>query len=206
VKATLPDVKGYVRVRAAERFPSLTRTSLLMLNGPFSETEAAGAGELSLIPPSMFGPPELIHTDMKETDTPALLWLEDGRVLWVPWNLGALYYRLSLPSHAGLFRDLLSRMLDKGRQLETDAHPLVEMTLMRQRGRTLLHLINLSGHSQTAYFPPLSMPAIRVLLEENFKSARALRSGRKLAVKRAVGRAEVVLPGLGDYELVVLEK
>ena len=97
-------------------------------------------------------------------------------------------------------------MLPKGRQLETDAHALVEMTLMRQRGRTLLHLINLSGHSQTGYFPPLATPAIRVRLEGDFKSAHALRSNRKPAIKRVAGRTELVLPGLRDYELVVLEK
>ena len=169
-------------------------------------TFGPGPGELSLIPPSMFGPPELIHTDMKETDILALLWQEGGRVAWVPWNLGAMYYRLSLPSHAGFFQDLLDRMLHKGRQLKTDAHPLVEMTLMRQGERTLLHLINLSGHFQTAYFAPLATPAIRVLLEGDFRSARALRSGRKAAVKRMEGRTEIMLPGFGDYELVVLEK
>ena len=206
VQSTLPNAQGYVRVRAGELFPSLKRTTLLMLNGPFTETAPSGTAELTLVPPSMFGPPELIHTDMAETDIPALQWLESGRVAWLPWNLGALYHRMSLPAHAGLFRDLLNRLLPKGRQLVSDAHPLVEMTLMRQGGRMLLHLINLSGHSQTAYFPPLPTTAIRVSLEGEFGSARALRSGRKPAVRRAAGRTEFVLLELRDYELVVLER
>jgi len=143
---------------------------------------------------------------MKETDTPALLWMANKRVAWVPWNLGALYYRLSLPSHAGLFRDLLNRMLPRGRQLETDAHPLVEMALMQQPGRLLLHMINLTGHSQTAYFAPLPTGSIKLRLAGGFKSARALRSGGKPALKQAGGRTELVLSGLRDYELVILEK
>jgi hypothetical protein len=204
--STLPDMQGYARIRKPEQFPSLKRTTILMLDGPFTETTAAEPAELTLIPPSMFGPPELIHTDMRETDTPALLWMESGRVAWVPWNLGALYYRLSLPSHAGLFRDLLNRMLPRGRQLETDAHPLVEMALMQQPGRLLLHMINLTGHSQTAYFAPLSTGSIKLRLEGGFKSARALRSGEKPALKQAGGRTELVLSGLRDYELVILEK
>jgi hypothetical protein len=53
-------------------------------------------------------------------------------------------------------------MREPKRQLRTSAHPLVEMTLMRQANRTLLHLVNLSGHSDTAYFDPLPMSGIRV--------------------------------------------
>ena len=178
---------------------------LLMLDGPFTEATAASNAELTLIPPSMFGPPELIHMDMKETDTPALLWLEGGKVAWLPWNLGALYYRLSLPAHAGLFRDLVNRLLPKGRQLETDAHPLIEMTLMRQPGRTLLHLINLSGHSQTGYFAPLPTGPIQIRLEGNFKTVRLLRSGLPPSLQQVGGRSEIGLPRLQDYELIVLE-
>jgi hypothetical protein len=206
VGATFADVKGYVRIRAPQEFPSLKQTTILMLDGPFTEMKVAEPAELTLIPPSMFGPPEFIHMDIRETHTPALLWREEGRVAWVPWNLGALYYRLSLPAHAGLFRDLLNRMLPKGRQLETDAHPLVEMALMQQPGRILLHLINLSGHSQTAYFAPLSTAPIKLRLDGSFKSARMLRSGERPVLKQADGRTEMVLSELRDYELVVLEK
>ena len=72
---------------------------------------------------------------MKDTDTPALAAVRAGKGImeWLPWNLGALYYRHSLPAHAGLFRDLVDRLAPR-RQIRTDAHPLVEMTLMRQGG------------------------------------------------------------------------
>ena len=79
-----------------------------------------------------------------------------------------MYYRHSLPAHAGLFRDVVDR-LNPRRQLRTDAHPLVEMTLMRQGGRTLLHLINLSGHSQTGYFPPVPMRDIHIEVAGEFQ-------------------------------------
>lgn len=57
-----------------------------------------------------------------------------------------MYYHLSLPVHA-----VLDRSLQPRRQIETSTHPLFEMLLMEQqeKRRTLLHLINLSGHSQT---------------------------------------------------------
>ena len=116
VVRTASDVKGYVRVRDHAAFPSLKDSDLLMVNGPFTETGAAGAPVLTLIPPSMIGPPELIHIDMKDTDDAGdgREGLGQGRVVWLPWDLGALYYRQSLPAHAGLFRD--SWNLTAGRQ------------------------------------------------------------------------------------------
>jgi hypothetical protein len=166
----------------------------------------AGPAPLTLVPPSMFGPPEFIHIDMKETDTPAIVFKQLGRgaIAWIPWNLGGMYYRHSLYSHAGLFRDVLDR-LKLPRQIRTDAHPLVQLSLMRQERRTLLHLINMSGHSQTGYFAPIPMTGIRVEVAGNFKSARTLRSPGNLPVRLKNGFAEFTIPRLADYELVVLE-
>lgn len=201
------DIEGYVRIRDHAAFPSLAQADLLMLNGPFTTARVAGPHKLTLIPPSMIGPPEFIHIDMKDTDTPAIV--ERGNTVWLPWNLGSLYYKHSLPVHAGLFRDLVDRLMPR-RQLRTNAHPLVEITLMRQGARTLVHLINGSGHSQTGYFPPVPMTDIQVHLAGTFRSAKAVRSPGVLPVRatRGLGPAALsafTLPRLDDYELVVLE-
>ena len=206
VVKTFNEIRGYVRVRDHAAFPSLKDTELLMLNGPFTELRDNEPALLTLVPPSMFGPPEFIHIDMKDTDTTAIVFrrLGKGTVTWIPWNLGGMYYRHSLPAHAGLFRDLLNRILPQ-RQLRSNAHPLVEMTLMRQRRRTLLHLINLSGHSQTGYFAPIPMSGIRVQVAGAFKTAKTLRTPRSLTVRVNQGYSEFTIPQLSDYELVVIE-
>ena len=200
------DVKGYIRVRNHADFPSLKDTDLLMLNGPFTMLKSEGRASLTLVPPSMIGPPEFVHIDMKDTDTPAIVIRKIGKgtVAWIPWNLAGLYYRHSLPSHAGLFRDLVDRLMPQ-RQLVTNAHPLVEMTLMRQNGRTLLHIINLSGHSQTGYFPPVPMSMIQVRIAGDFKSVKALRTPAALQVKAEKGYTSFTIPQVRDYELAVLE-
>jgi hypothetical protein len=206
VVKTINDIRGYVRVRDHAAFPSLKDTELLMLNGPFTELRDDGPALLTLVPPSMFGPPEFIHIDIKDTDTTAIVFrrLGKGTVAWIPWNLGGMYYRHSLPAHAGLFRDSLNRILPQ-RQLRSNAHPLVEMTLMRQGPRTLLHLINLSGHSQTGYFAPIPMSGIQVQVAGAFKTAKTLRAPRSLTVKVNQGYSEFTIPQLSDYELVVIE-
>lgn len=83
--------------------------------------------------------------------------------------------------------------------------PLVAMTLMRQNGRILLHLVNMSGHSQTGYFAPIPMSGIQVQVAGAFKAARTLRIPANLSVKPKDGYVEFTIPQLSDYELVVLE-
>jgi hypothetical protein len=206
VVRTEKDIKGYVRVREWAKSPSLPQTTLLMLNGPFTELQARRPAPLTLIPPSMIGPPEFVHIDMKDTEIPAIAftYMGKGEVLWIPWDLGGMYYRTSLPAHAGIFRDVVQRLYPM-RQIVTDAHPLVEMTLMHQKDRTLLHLVNLSGHSQTGYFSPIPMRDIHVKIAGSYRTAKTVRSPGSLPIQSIPSYSELVVPQLRDYELVVLQ-
>ena len=131
---------------------------------------------LTLIPTAMFGPPEKVWSDKTETTVPGLVVAPHGRgrAAYIPWDVGGLYYRHSSPAHAALLTDVIDQLLPNGRQLRTSAHPLVEMTLMAQpaRGRTLVHLVNGSGHHDTAYFAPIAMRDIRVELPGRCAGAR----------------------------------
>jgi putative glycosyl hydrolase-like family 6 (GHL6) protein len=199
-------VQGYFRVRDAS-FPSLARTRLIFLAGDYAETEPVAHAGLTLIPPSMFGPPEKVHVDAVETEKPGLVARDfaKGKLTWIPWDAGALYYRHGNEAHSGLLRDLIDGLLPAGRQLRTNAHPLMEISLMRQEGRRLVHLVNLSGHSDTAYFAPVPMSNIRIDVRGNHRSARALRMGRTLPVTVSGGYTGFTIPAVGDYEAVVLE-
>ena len=203
---TWPDMKGYFRIRDHAALPSLNQTDLLMTDGPYTEVEPDGLAALTLIPPSMFGPPEFVHVDQKNTTKPGLVMKQigAGSVAWIPWDLGTLYYRLSLPAHAEVFHDVVGRLYPH-RQLRTDAHRLVEVTLMDQGNRKLVHLINLSGHSQTGYFEPISMTDIHLQVAGAFKKAVTIRHARELPVRVQAGYTDITVPRLDDYELVVLE-
>jgi hypothetical protein len=100
--------------------------------------------------------------------------------------------------------DLVDTMLPQGRQLKSNAHPLVEITFMRQNTRRLMHFINVSGHADTAYFNPIPMKDIQVSVRGTFRSGRALRSAQTVAIKNNAGYAEFTLPLLEEYELVDL--
>ena len=201
--------QGYWRIQDREGFPSLAGTSLIFVDGEYVELAPVARPALTLIPTAMFGPPEKVWSDKVETTVPGLVTADHGkgRVAYVPWDVGGLYYRHSSPAHAALVADLVDRLLPDGRQLRTTAHPLVEITLMAQpsRGRTLVHLVNGSGHQDTAYFPPIEMRDLRIELRGSVKRVRAVALERDLPATQASGRSVVTLPSLGAYEVLVVE-
>ena len=204
------------RVQATWRdhdlLPSLKDTNLLLLDGDYVEMAPLDKPLLTLIPPAMGSPPEKVWMDKVETNVPGLVLTDHGagRVAYIPWDVGGLYYRHSSPGHAGLMADVIDHLLAPcgGRQLRTSAHPLLEISIMNQasRNRTLVHFVNLSGHSSTAYFAPIEMRDIRVELTGAFTTARAIRLDQNLSVSaQGNGTRSFTLPRVGEYEVVVLE-
>ncbi|HSB18050.1 MAG TPA: hypothetical protein VLE22_26600 [Bryobacteraceae bacterium] len=204
-----PHTQGYWRIRDHTLFPSLKRTNLLFLDGEYTELSPVAKPLLTLIPPAMFGPPEKVWVDKLETDSPGLLLTDygKGRLAYVPWDVGGLYYRHSSEGHSGVVADLINYLFPAGRQLITNAHPLVEITVMRQprKNRTLVHFVNVSGHSGTAYFAPLPMRDIRVELAAEFTKARSVTLGRELPVMRKDRYGVFSLPEFAEYDVVLLE-
>ncbi len=201
--------QGYWRIHDRTRLPSLAATDLLFVDGDYVELAPVDPPVLTLIPTAMFGPPEKVWSDKTETTVPGLVVAPHGkgRAAYIPWDVGGLYYRHSSPAHAALVTDVIDQLLPDGRQLRTSAHPLVEMTLMTQpaRGRTLVHLVNGSGHHDTAYFAPIAMRDIRVELPGMVRRVRAVALGRDLPVTARDGWSAVTLPSLDAYEVLEIE-
>lgn len=198
------------RIHDHATLPSLADTDLVMLDGDYVELEPpAGESLLTLIPPAMFGPPEKVWVDKVETTVPGLIFARhgEGQVAYLPWDIGGTYYRRSSDGHAGLLIDLIDRLLPQGRQLETDAHPLVEITVMRQpqHNRTLVHFVNLSGQAEGAHFPPIHMGKIRIEIDEPHTRAHAVSLDQSLPVITGDSGTTFTLPRLGPYEVVILE-
>ena len=74
------------------------------------------------------------------------------------------------------------------------------------RRRTLVHLVNGSGHHDTAYFAPIAMRDIRIELPGGMKRVRAVALGRDLAVTASGGWSSVTLPSLATYEVLEIER
>ena len=201
--------QGYWRVHDHELLPSLKDTSLLFVDGEYAELPALDKPVLTLIPTAMFGPPEKVWGDKVETKVPGLVVREhgQGKAAYIPWDIGSLYYRHSSAGHAGLIADVIDALLTGGRQLQTDAHPLVEITMMEQpsRSRALVHLVNGTGHADTAYFAPLEVRDLRIDVDRDFTRATAVGLNQALPITRRGRYRSFVLPSLKAYEVVVLE-
>jgi hypothetical protein len=81
------------------------------------------------------------------------------------------------------------------------------MTVMDQpdRGRTLIHLVNGTGHHDTAYFPPLEIRDIRIDLTRDVRSARAVALDQKLPVSVKGRVRSFTVARLQGYEVIVIE-
>ena len=102
------DTQGYWRVHDRTALPPLRNTDLIFLDGEYLEIAPLARPILMLIPTAMFGPPEKVWSDKVETTVPGLVFTEHGkgRVAYVPWDLGGLYYRRSSEAHRGLIVDV----------------------------------------------------------------------------------------------------
>jgi hypothetical protein len=201
--------QGYWRIHDRAALPSLRDTNLMFIDGAYAELDPIDRPALTLIPTAMFGPPEKVWSDKVETTVPGLVLGQHGkgRFAYVPWDVGGLYYRHSSPAHAGLIADVVDGLLPDDRQLKTNAHPLVEITVMEQPARTraLVHLVNGTGHQDTAYFPPVELRDVRIEIARDVRRARAVRLGRDLPVTTSGRYRSFTLPSLEAYEVVVVE-
>ncbi|MBE1613108.1 alpha-amylase family protein [Actinopolymorpha pittospori] len=186
-------------------------TGMIMLDRAFLYVEAKPDAEtgLHLVPPSRYGPPEKCYWDI-ETEHPGLLLhrFGHGSTAYLPWPVGSLYHDLSLPDHRKVIIDAVHQVLPRRPQLTTDAPPQVEIAVGSQEesGRTLVHLINYSGHHGRAFHEPLEIRDITISLHGvTATKARSARLDTDLEVTSGTGSTQVVLPSLGRFDLLVLE-
>ncbi len=131
-----------------------------------------------------------------------------GQMAYIPWDVGSLYYKYSNENHRLFVSDLIDHLIRGDRQLRTDAHPLVEMTLTRQPGsdQLLLHLVNLSGHTSTAFFPPLAIWRKSVVeVKGEYKQVYSHVLDKSLDISYADGYTRFMVPRLGAYDAISIQ-
>jgi hypothetical protein len=152
---------------------------------PFTGYRRISAGSLRVSMPFVW----LLLQEMRASE------MGEGLAVWVPW----VPRKSLLPSQpAGLCRSVSPY------RSSAAAGPTVAHERASARGDdfdasgsgTLLHLVNLTGRSQTGYFPAVT---------GRFNSALTVRAPGPVAVRANQGTREITLPGLSNYELFVLE-
>lgn len=133
-----------------------------------------------------------------------------GNSIYFAGNIDLLYYTHALPEYRLLMKNTVLSLVDIPVQLETE-NPVesIHLSLRKQEGRMLLHLINYTGSMTRPIASILPLQNIRGTVEIpdfNVRKVRTLRSGRELSFERDNGKIRFMLPRLEIYEVVVLEQ
>jgi hypothetical protein len=200
---------SYMRIMDHTKFPSLKDVNVIFCEGKYIELAPRPASSVTFVPPSQFGPPDKVSPLTEVTDKPGLIEqsIDKGKAAYIPWHIGDLYYKFSNDKHRLFVSDLVNSLLPNGqRQLTTSAHPTVEMVLMKQedKKRSLLHLINMSGHNGTTFFDAIEMRDISVRVKGEFKKVVLMDGGKIIPSKIVSGYTEFVVPALKEYQSVLL--
>ncbi|NND08718.1 MAG: hypothetical protein HKN87_20280 [Saprospiraceae bacterium] len=200
---------SYMRIEDYTLFPSLKDTWATFWEGSYLELQVSPT-PMTLIPPGQFGPPDKVDRLDEKTDKPGLVLKDigEGKLAFLPWHIGQLYYRHSNDKHRLLIYDLINHLLDGGVQIKTNAHPSVEITFMHQpdQDRHLLHLTNLSGHSGTAFFDAIPMRNIDTGIMGDFQRVTSLDGTEILPSVYVDGYTHFVVPNLDEYEVLMLHE
>lgn len=198
---------SYWQVHDRKLLPSLRDADLVFFYSDYLELEGSGSA-LTMVPRTKVNPMEMVGEGIADSGRPGLYRAAygQGQLAYIPWDIGDLYYRASNAFHAGIVTDLIDDLLPNGRQIRTNAHPMVQVTLQHQphADRTNVHFVNLSGAAQVAYHPAIPMGPIQVDLQGSFTSARMASTGRDLPVHHSAGHTHFTLPNLDAYDVVSL--
>jgi hypothetical protein len=166
--------------------------------GDYLQVDAKGP--LTFIPPSMYGPPWTGRTPTHPASSSSTL----AKAPWrgYPGTCRRCTTCTVRRRTAASFAILLNYLLPKGRQLKTNAHPLVEVSGMKHGEGHLVQLMNISGHSETGYYDAIPMSDVKVCVQGNFRAAKAIKSGQALPLTLKGGYTEFSLGSLEEYELV----
>jgi hypothetical protein len=186
------------------------------------EPPAGHAVPLTLIPPviahdgATISIPE--YSAIRETtDIPVAVRGNSGkgRIVYFANAMEALYYRYGFPDLGRVLGNAVRWAGEAPPELEVDAPDYVDVTLMGQAGRRLVHLINLPLDKplNTGWRHPgrnlVEVRDIRVRLRapagRRVASVRLATSEERLSVTVRDGACEVTVPSLVDHEIVIFE-
>jgi hypothetical protein len=202
---------AYFRIHADQKKDIFEDTDLIFLDGNYLYTtmKERATSLWTLVPPSVYGPPEKCFIDKSESDWPGVIKYShgEGKTAYFPWNIGRLYYRHSSPGHEKAFLSVLLELCDGQRQVVTNAHPLVEINLLAQTGKYILTLVNSSGHQSTAFFEPIPMSDIevKVKLPEAVSSAFSLKLNKEVPLWQDGEYSGIKLERLKLFDTIVME-
>ena len=210
----------YVRIDSEDKsklaMDGLKDYDLVHLRGDFFEYAPTSdmTSMLRLIHDVTYGPPEkcYIHS---VSDIPAMLVrghnngaYGNGAAAMLPFQIGAMYREWGNQGHSMVAIGTLQNVLKTDRRLEVDTSAMVEVTHRRDPNGDFewIALYNHTGHLENAFHEPVPIHDIQIRLtpDKKIKSAKSLKSGKRLAITVTGGPIEITLDRLDCYDIVLV--
>jgi hypothetical protein len=162
-----------------------------------------------IMPPQRFGPPEVCFVNEEPTGLSGLL-VNDfgkGRVVWLPWTPGTLYYTEGYDIWFCLAKGVLVDILGV-EQISQSLNPMVEVTIGKTEEKTLIHFVNGTGHFGTSFFDPVPVSDVQVEIPWEYEDIRCdnLDEPGNVRFELINGTLKISIPRLGFHACVVITK
>jgi hypothetical protein len=206
-------------VKSAPRHPALRgfeATNIVTFGGVLPEVkpEPGTTVLLTLVPEFPVFPPEESWMRVPRTEIPGLVVREQGRtrIAYLPADLDRRYEQGNIPDHGDLLANLVRWASGDSVPLEVKGPGLIDCHLYQQKGRLVLHLVNLTS-AGTWRVPveeliPVGPLTVKVKLPEDVAAKRLLLTVAGAAatpVHLQGGWAQFELKSILDHEVAVLE-
>ncbi len=177
---------------------------------PGSEFVEAEAGEntekyLKLVPEQKVGPPEVCYPT-EESGVPGTFVNRYGKgiAVYVPFMAGTFYREQGYENTFIFMRDVFMSLAGV-KAVAPDLTPMCEVTVTKQPGRTLIHLINTSGCFDNSFFKPVPLRDILLDVEAPEGCKVSAHNGGCAESVSEDGRTCIKLDALNTYEVITVE-
>ncbi|SDS24085.1 alpha-amylase family protein [Microlunatus soli] len=201
------------------RHPVLARldeTDLLPFGGYLPVAEVSGSDLevlATFVPDFPIFPPETSWMRTPRTDVPAVLagrHRAGGRLVWLLADLDRGFAHDEQPDHATVIANAVRWAIGGRPSCQIDGHGLVNGSLFRQQGRTILHLTNRVMTSKVPgrepYVVPVGPVGVRIRNDDEVAPRISLRvGGGEIAGSVDDGYLSFTVDRVHDHEVVIIE-
>ena len=133
-----------------------------------------------------------------------------GRVVYIPWNIGEVFWQSLALDHERLLENAVRWALGKAPDVTVRGTGIIDLAVRTAPGQTVVGLLNLTNpmmmKGPLRSVLPIGPQTVSVIAPQgaSHATARLLIGGESLPVARRDNRYEVVVPGVARMEVVQL--
>ena len=186
--------------------PSLESRYLIPIGKGYFDTKAETAESIGVVmPPQRFGPPEVCYAMEEETSVPGFTINSKGKgkAVRVPWQMGSIYYNEGYDLWLLTAKALLVDVLGVESISET-LSPMVQVTLGKKEGKTMVQFVNGSGHFGNSFFDPVEIEdaTVEIPWEGPDVICRSLYEKDNILYEKKEKSLKLTVKKLGFYEAI----